>query len=618
MEEIIFNSRLELDRSPLGAVPTGTDIRIGLRTAYEVGVREIIINVKNDDSGEISHYNLEKVWTDKGCDRFEGSLPCPDSGLFWYNFTAVTDSGKQEIGRVENNESAFSETPAMWQLSVYNNDYTTPDWIKGGVFYHIFVDRFRRGSERPLKKGTVLHKNWDEAPIYKPDEKGVVRNNDFFGGDLDGIIEKLPYLSDLNVTCIYLSPIFEAASNHKYDTSNYMKIDPAFGDEEAFIKLCAEAKKLDIRVICDGVFNHTGDDSVYFDRYGNYGGEGAFCKKDSPYASWYNFSEWPEKYDSWWGIDTLPQVREDAPAYREFIFGENGVLRHWMRCGASGWRLDVADEIPEEFLKELRQAVKNEDPSALVLGEVWEDATTKVAYGSRRHYFDGSELDTVMNYPFKDAIINYINSAHAEGICNTVETICENYPKPAIDCLMNGLGTHDSVRILTALGGAHYDTKDERATAKLSEDMLKTAKIKLRLASVLQCTLPGVPCLYYGDEAGLEGYEDPFNRYCYPWYHEDKELIDWYKNLLLIRKNCPAFVDGEYKTIKAKNGVYVFRRVRGGERVYIGINLSAETESFDIIKSYKPKLMFNAELVGNKLHLHSNGCCICERQSATK
>lgn len=613
MQEILFDSRQELDRCPAGAVADGTVIRFGLRIAEPARVRELIINAKNDDTGEITNVVLNKVWSEKGYDRFEGSLPCPEVGLFWYWFTAVTDEGCREIGRAPGNDAVFAEHPPAWQLTVYSKDYTTPQWIKGGVFYHIFVDRFRRGGEHPLKKGAVARDDWCAIPVYLPDENGIILNNDFFGGDLDGIIEKLGYLKELGVTCIYLSPIFEARSNHKYDTSDYMNIDPSFGDEKTFTLLCTEAKKLGIRIICDGVFNHTGDDSVYFDRYGNYEGKGAYSSKESPYFSWYSFSNWPNEYECWWGINTLPQVREDDPSYRDFIFGEDGVLRHWMRCGVSGWRLDVADELPEDFLKELRKTVKDEDSDALIIGEVWEDATTKIAYGSRRHYFDGTELDAVMNYPFKDAIIGYMLTGYSENLREAVETICENYPKPALDCLMNGLGTHDSIRILTALGGVMPRSREERAHARLDKTRLEIAKNKLRLASVLQCTLPGVPCIYYGDEAGMEGYEDPFNRRCYPWWHEDKELLHWYSSLLALRRSHGAFEGGEYKTIHAENGVFVFRRAGGGEKVYVVINMGGSALEFNLPDDLKVILYHATLVVRSGVTVSPTGCAIIEK-----
>jgi glycosidase len=523
-------------------------------------------------------YEMTPVWSAEGYTRYETALPFSEPGLFWYWFLESEGGANRTIGRDGFNRAVLAEGGLRaWQVTVYSPDYETPAWLSGGAIYHIFVDRFCKLGDRPLHPGSIFRSDWGGVPVFEPDSRGVIVNNDFFGGNLDGVIEKLPYLEELGISCIYLSPVFEARSNHKYDTGDYLKIDPSFGDNETFSRLCAEAKALGIAVICDGVFNHTGDDSVYFDRYGSYGGHGAYGSRDSRYYPWYSFSNWPNDYEAWWGIKTLPQVREHNPDYRSFMFGEDGVLRRWLRAGASGWRLDVADELPEEFLRELRRAVKTEKPDALIIGEVWEDASTKIAYGERRYYFVGDELDGVMNYPFRTAIIDFVLSGNADAFREAVENLCENYPKPALDCAMNILGTHDTPRILTILGGVHYETKRERARAALDAETRRTAASRLKIASLLQCTLPGTPCVYYGDEAGLEGYEDPLNRRCYPWGNEDTELLSWYRELLHVRRGSEAFRGGIYQTLRSENGLFVFQRKSVNARVIAAVNLGQET-----------------------------------------
>ena len=299
--------------------------------------------------------------------------------------------------------------------------------------------------------------------------EGKVLNNDFFGGNIRGILEKLDYLQSLHVTVLYLNPIFRSFSNHRYDTGNFMEIDPTFGTEEEFARLVEECRKRGIRIMLDGVFNHTGDDSLYFNKYGRYPGVGAYQSKDSKYYAWYNFIHYPEKYSAWWGIDNLPAVNEECPSYADYITGENGVIRYWLKYSLGGFRLDVADELPDEFIEKIRQAVKAADPEAVVLGEVWEDASNKIAYSKRRKYFWGKELDSVMNYPLKDAIIQFILSGDTSLFRQTVAMLRDNYPKSVLDSLMNILGTHDTARILTALGGVHAYTKDEMSYTKLSE-----------------------------------------------------------------------------------------------------------------------------------------------------
>lgn len=616
MDDILFDSRSELDKLPFGAIKAGETARFGIRTAEALKITEVTLVVLNDRDGETTEYELSQVWQEHGYLRFEGCVDFEEKGLFWYHFEVVADGEIRTIEKTADGAQFTEYAPRSWQLCVYASDYTTPDWIMGGAFYHIFVDRFKKVGERQIKTGAVLRNDWGALPYYKPDETGEIKNNDFFGGNLDGVIEKLPYLHELGITCVYLSPIFEAASNHKYDTADYSKIDPSFGDEAVFTQLCTEAEKLGIRIICDGVFNHTGSDSLYFNRSKNYGERGAYNDKNSPYYNWYSFSEWPDKYDAWWGIKTLPQIRKDCPGFRSFITGENGILQKWMSLGAFGWRLDVADELSGNFLRELRKTVKENNPEALIVGEVWEDASNKIAYGNRRHYFEGEELDSVMNYPFKEAIISFIKTRRAEELSEAVEAICENYPKPALDCLMNILGTHDTERILTVLGGRNYETRDEKAQAVLSHEERRHAKSLLRLASTLQFTLPGVPCIYYGDEAGLEGYEDPFNRRCYPWGSEDKELIEWYTRLLQARKSSLAFAGGSYRTLRAENGVFAFTRSHSCHKVLTLVNMGHEEVLFELSEKDKVLIQSNCEQNNNSLRVFSEGCVIVEMGEA--
>lgn len=604
--DFCFDPRLELDREPLGAVEAGTAVRFGIRAGEHLNIKEMLLEVFDDDTGQSLFTPMEAVWTEKGFTRFKCTFTPEKPGLFWYRFRA----DGMAVGKTPEG-AGFSDSEApCWQLTVYSPEFTTPDWIKGGVFYHIFVDRFNKKGELPLREGAIRRDDWGGTPEYRPDAAGEIRNCDFFGGNLEGIIEKLPYLAQLGVTCIYLSPIFEAASNHKYDTGNYMKIDPSFGDEETFSRLCETAMGMGIRIICDGVFNHTGDDSVYFDRYGRYGGNGAYSSESSPYFNWYSFSRWPDEYESWWGIKTLPQVREDDESYRRYILGPGGVIEKWTNLGASGWRLDVADELTEGFIRQLRTKLKALKDDALIIGEVWEDASNKIAYGYRRHYFDGTELDGVMNYPFKEAIISYMLNGNAQALRESVETICENYPKPALDCLMNGLGSHDTPRILTVLSGKQYESRDSRANAKLSPEERQAALKKLYPAALLQFTLPGVPCIFYGDETGMEGYEDPFNRRCFPWGQEGGELGDWYKKLASVRKSHSVYTDGDCRVITARDGVFVFSRGYMEKKIYSAVNASRETRTVTLPHEVQLLISQGASIENGELLLQPCGCAI--------
>ncbi len=523
------------------------------------------------------------------------TLKIKEIGLYFYNFYIDT-LGFLGCEYCQNGELS-NQPDKEFSLTVYSKGYKTPEWLKGGTMYQIFPDRFCRRGSMPDIKGRIQRKDWGGTPSYKPNEKGKVLNNDFFGGNAKGIISKLKYLKSLGVTVIYLNPIFQAASNHRYDTANYMKIDPYFGTKEDFDTLVARAQKHGMKVILDGVFNHTGDDSVYFNKYGNFPSVGAYQSKDSPYANWYSFQKFPDKYSSWWGIDILPETNESSEEYQEFIMGKNGVLKYWLKSGIGGYRLDVADELPDFFLKKLRKSVKESNPDAVIIGEVWEDASDKIAYSKRREYLQGNELDSVMNYPLKDGIIRYMQTGNARDLLHTVKLLVDHYPKQTLDCLMNILGTHDTARILTVLGGIVCQNKDEMAQAgAYMTELQKAAAIKrLKMAAILQYTMPGVPCLYYGDENGMEGHIDPFCRRCFDWKNLNEALIKFYQTLGKIRKTYKSvFKKGDFTEIHVEKGFLFYKRHTKTKTVYVYANNASDKYLINLKGNYK-------ELITNKL-----------------
>ena len=500
---------------------------------------------------------------------WELQLSFSEPGLYFYWFRL----GGRRAALGEDRNAGFSDSASAYQILVYRECFATPAWFKGGIMYQIFPDRFFKSGEILVEKGKWLHRDWHETPEFRPNEKGKILNNDFFGGNFRGILKKLDYLQSLHVTVIYLNPIFRAFSNHRYDTGDYMQLDPMLGSEEDFSALVSECGKRGIRLILDGVFNHTGDDSRYFNKYGTYDEIGAYQSKDSKYYSWYNFRHFPDKYDSWWGIDVLPAVNENCPSYIDFITGENGVLRRWMKYPLGGFRLDVADELPDEFIAKIRSAVKSANGDAVVIGEVWEDASNKIAYSTRRKYFQGEELDSVMNYPLKDAIINFVVSGNTSLLRRTVGMLLDHYPKCVLDSLMNILGTHDTVRVLTALGGVCAYNKEEMAVLKLSAEQRAVATERLKIAAILLYTFFGVPCIYYGDEIGMEGYSDPFCRKPFAWDLIDEDILSHYRWLGELRSRYTVFRDGDYRELYHDDNCIVFERRKGKEAVITVANL---------------------------------------------
>lgn len=584
----MFNSRDPIYRSPTGAVREGTKVHFKITMPRYLACSSAILVIEKDGGPK---QVLNMFWCGmNGDDKewWECDFEADKKGIYFYYFETKTNRGHSTMYKGMGGEANTGAAGNRWQLTVYDKNFDTPDWLAGGIMYQIFPDRFCNSGEKKtgVPDDRELREDWGGEPRWKPDENGIVRNSDYFGGDLRGIAQKLPYLASLEVTCLYLNPIFEAHSNHRYNTADYSKIDPLLGTEEDFEYLCTEAKKYGIRVILDGVFNHTGSDSKYFNRENRYDTQGAYNSKESPYYSWYNFSQWPDKYESWWNFDTLPNVNETNYEYNEYINGKGGIIQKWLEKGASGWRLDVADELPDEFLDNITKAAKSKNPDALILGEVWEDASNKSAYGVRRRYLLGGQLDTVMNYPFREAILRYLNGEHSSMCMDAIENIVENYPPQCVKLLMNHIGTHDTERAITVLAGdpAGYNGREWQSSHKLSQSQYDKGVQKLMLASLLQFTLPGVPCIYYGDEVGMEGYRDPFNRGCYPWGNENSTLLFWYRRLARLRKNYEVFKDGSLRNAYSHNSIMSFERYRtlenGDEEViFVGVNRSDDNAS---------------------------------------
>ena len=567
---MIYNPLFTEYKSITGAVPSNTSINFRVKGNFD----SVIFQLKKDGNDFYDNYVMQK----KG-ERFSLDISL-EKGLFFYRF----DIGNSNfIAKGEQLDGVISSQPTDYQLTVYENGFSTPDWFRGGLIYQIFPDRFCKSELDKLDiKDKVLRNDWGGTPTFLPNEDGEVLNNDFFCGNFKGIISKLGYLKSLGVTVIYLNPIFKAYSNHRYDTGDYMQIDPILGDINDFKQLIEQAGDLGIKIVLDGVFNHTGADSLYFNKYGNYSQLGAFQSKESPYYNWFNFIDYPNKYEAWWGIKTLPATNKNS-GFVDFITKKGGVLDFYTKLGIGGWRLDVVDELPTHFVKKIRSAVKNVDEDAIVIGEVWEDASNKISYGVRREYFQGSELDSVMNYPLKDAIISFVKTLDAKSLRGVIEEQIDHYPSSVLHCLMNILSTHDTFRLISALSDVDVNglSKQEQSLITLDGSQLEIAETRVKVASLLQYTLCGVPSLYYGEEAGMQGFTDPLNRKCYPWGKEDNELVAWYKQLGEIRATYSVFVDGDYQTIYSDKGVFVFKRFNAQSQVLIAVNLSSEEISID-------------------------------------
>lgn len=566
---IYHNSFNNMYRSPIGAIPQDTEVTLKIRTDGEF------------DSCRLrlwTHEDKEKLFTMNKSDvGFQISIKFENIGICWYYFILTKNNKdifyccKEGFTGGEGREVSFFD--GSFQITVYDKNLKTPHWFKNSIMYQIFPDRFnRRGIITKENMSRIIHTNWHEKPYYL--ETGS-SNYDFFGGNFNGIKDKLKYLKELGIDVIYLNPIFESSSNHRYDTGDYMKLDYLLGSEEEFKELLDCAKKVEINIILDGVFNHTGSDSKYFNKLGRYEDIGAFQSIESLYYTWYKFRDFPNQYDCWWGIDTLPNINKTDESFKDYIYkSDKSVINKWMKLGVKGWRLDVADELPNDFIEEFYSKVKKVDQEAVVIAEVWEDASNKRSYGKMRKYVQGKQFDSIMNYPLRNLIIDFIANGHyeegtvhrnidANELTQRLLNLYNNYPREIFYSLMNFLSTHDTHRIMTIFEDSDNEkTLNKKAQAEYlpSREQFNIGVKRLKIAWALIATFPGVPCIYYGDEIGLEGYKDPFNRCTYPWGNEDLELFEFFKKMNNIRKENKALVEGDFIPLYSKDDVIAYER----------------------------------------------------------
>ncbi|MBQ3424419.1 MAG: glycoside hydrolase family 13 protein [Clostridia bacterium] len=574
---IFHDSRDPVFRTPQGAVPCGETLCLRLRAE---GVHRVQLRLWWQDSETLLPMKPTRA------NLYECELALPrEPGLLWYFFVASDMDGRTwylgnaadglgGVGCVSEGE------PGGYQVTVYSPDYATPEWMRNGMMMQIMVDRFYCHGEKDIRNlppASYYHIRWDDDPalIINDDKYGDNCNNDYFGGNLRGVEEKLDYIQSLGVTVLYFNPIFKARSNHKYNTGDYMQIDPSFGTEADFRALCAAAEARGIRVILDGVFSHTGSDSLYFNRDGHYGSGGAYNDPDSPYREWYRFRHWPDDYECWWNFRTLPNVHEETESYQDFIIrNEDSVIAHWLRAGACGWRLDVADELPMAFIRRIRSRLRRECPDGALIGEVWEDPTNKITYGEMRCYSLGDTLDSCMNYPLRDAILDFMRCHDDAGtFVRRLESLRENMPAPFFYSEMNLLGSHDTARAISVLADIGDMAPDRvyRHPFMMDPEDYRRGRRRMIAAWQLICALPGMPCLYYGDEAGLTGMADPYNRATYPWGREDKALVETYRRIMNDRMSAQVLRTGDMRLgTLGSDVVLVERQIVGGKDVFGG------------------------------------------------
>ena len=568
---ILFDSKLSQFKTPFGVLHPGKPCTMHIQIPVSCRTTRVQLLLLRENCGtereiEMSLQERGELYECYGC-----TFALERAELYFYCFRITTANEQFRLFKQGNDTNM--EAGDLWQLSCVEERYPVPEALRGAVMYQIFPDRFYQSGvcdcAEKLRPYWV-HEDKSDVPVYLPDEHGEVLNNDFYGGNLNGICEKLPYLQELGVEILYLNPIFMAFSTHRYDTYDYKRIDPMLGTEADFSALCSRAHALGMKVVLDGVFSHVGSRSPYF--------QSAISNPDSPYRDWFQFKHYPDVYESWWGITTLPFVDKSNESYIRYIIDdEDSVLAHWLRLGADGFRLDVVDELPDAFVERLRRRLRELDPEAILIGEVWEDASNKIAYNVRRRYFTGRQLDSVMNYPWQKAILRYVRGEDGgEALGERIMTIAENYPPDVLSAVMNILSTHDTARALTALIDPTDADRAELAKRHMDELTRERALQLLRMAAFLQFTLPGAPCIYYGDEAGMDGYRDPFNRRYFPWGQENEPLQAFYASLARLKKESPALRRGDVTVVEAGNGRLLFLRKVAGQTLAVCCNRSQQ------------------------------------------
>ena len=572
---ILFDSKQLIHKDPFGTLVPQQDCTLRIHIPSYVQASKVSCILQDADGHPVMTVTLDYQLKKGVYDIFGGKFAFRETGLYFYYFRIENRGGSFRL--YKQGDETNMEAGDLWQVSCVPADHTVPQWAIGATMYQIFPDRFRKAGKCDLTgklKPYTIHENWNEEVHWQPEPDGRVLNNDFYGGNFRGIMEKLDYIASLGVTVLYLNPISKSFSSHRYDTGDYKTPDPMLGTMADFSAMCNAAHARGMKIILDGVYSHTGSDSLYFNREGHFPGQGAYQSQQSPYSGWYHFFSWPNAYKSWWDFDTLPTVNKMDPAFIEYIItGKDSVVEHWLKAGCDGFRLDVADELPAEFLSLLKKRVRELKPDALVLGEVWEDASNKVAYGHRCRYFVDGQLDSVMNYPFRTAIIDFLRERdNGYGLYQTVMTIAENYPKQVFMANMNCLSTHDSPRILTALMDDFDGSRAEKARRHLSPQQRAVALERLLMATLLQFTLPGMPSIYYADEAGMEGYKDPFNRRPYPWGTEDPQILAHHRLLGKLRREYPALRVGDIQFTVACDYRLAYKRTYEGKTLWIYVN----------------------------------------------
>ena len=587
-------------------------VKVILEISGDYGfVNEAKILINQHKTSNEREIKMEYKNTKNNINYFTSEIDFTNVGIHYFCIKIIINNQLKWVKyNLRENKAEITESNLpYWTITVYDNDFKVPNWAKGKIMYHIMVDRFYKSENyNPPQMPNRIIKKWGDIPNWQINSEEKYCNNEFFMGNLKGIEEKIEYIKELGVEIIYLSPICMSQSNHRYDVADYEKVDPYLGSNEDLKSLCDKAHKNGIKIVIDAVFNHTGNDSKYFNEYGNYKTIGAFKSNKSKYYNWYKKTQ-NGKFEYWWGFKNLPVCDGNNKGWQKFIYGENGVIDKWFDLGIDGIRLDVADELTDDFIENVRVAVKRNKQDGFIIGEVWENAIIKEKDGNQRKYLLGKGLDSVMNYPFTNAILKYVRFGNAKFLIETLTEMMNQYPKEIIHCLMNSLSTHDITRAITTLCSdgiqnnkynwvwdVPYSRNWQYEHDIIESDKYEMAKKLFKIATLIQYFLPGNPCIYYGDEIGMYGYKDPFNRKCFCWDKIDDDIHKFFVEIGKIKRENSFLENAEFNIIQADENILIFERYNKDNIMLIVKNRTENNIKIDIPEKYK----YGKYILGNE------------------
>lgn len=575
----------------------GGTYKVSLRIPEKGWISDVKFHIWRFEEHQEKSMNYTKE--EDGCAYFETEVKLWDCPLYQYYFSFYVGGNFQYYKKENFSGDTNIRREECFKMSV---NFNVPDWAKGCVVYQIFPDRFCKGKgsiKTPMPR-RHLHEKWDEQPVLGPDEEGLY-NNDYFGGDFAGIEEKADYIASLGVDMVYLNPIVASQSNHRYDTADYLHADQYLGSNTALKHMIQELHKRGIRTILDGVFNHTGNDSVYFNEYGTYDSVGAYRNPQSPYSRYYEKDRFGN-YQYWWGFHNLPVCDKTAPEFRNMIFGVGGVIDKWCELGIDGLRLDVVDELTDDFLMGIWEAMQRNRPNDfIIIGEVWENAMRK----GKTYISSGREMHSVMDYFLMDALLRYYMYGDTWKLDRVIREILAEYPAETIQTLMNSTSTHDMSRPIEVLGcnvfnyhaehawdidwhGMNEEEKNEWLRKhKLTQEEYEHGKKVMKSYVTALAFLPGMFTIFYGDEVGMQGIGNLLNRATYPWGHEDKEILEFYKKIIKSRKSEEFLKKADLRILRIDQNQFVFERYDDNNKAIVIASRTNQETEIAIPKEYE-------------------------------